>query len=196
MSSSEVIELHAKFFSAEKVIIKELDTLQLEDRRETLKKIVLEAKARLTAHDDEKSERAKKNGKKSDEWLLTSSYNDPNVTDAILAVKERKQRMSAADKQLEKLRSLGIDGPEADAMIAKLMANKTGSAISSAPTSANPSKARIENQTDSALCLSNQHHNCEGSFRLGGESESRKCNCKCHKPKVIFDPNSINFKRS
>lgn len=194
MKHEELIELHTKFFNAEKIAIKDLDDLAKSERRELLRLIVVEAKAKLTAHDEDEREQSAAKAKVRKDWLLSSSSADPLISDAIGAVKERKKRMSEADKLQAKLSNLGVSGKELDEIVATAIRNKTGAAITSPPYSAKPRAERAKEQTSSASCLGGSHKGCDGTFRLGGESISRICDCKCHKPKIAVDLSKISFK--
>lgn len=192
MKTEDLIELHTRFYNAEKVIIADLDDAAMHLRLEELNKIIYEAKARKDAINEEDRQRAGKRSRSEREWLLNSGSNDPSVTDAIAAVKVRKERMSKADKLSAMLTSLGV--ANSDALVTAAIRNQTGSAITSVPTSDKaPVKTREAEQTSSAFCLNNQHHNCTGSYIIGGENHSNKCECKCHKPKVKVDLSTIQF---
>ena len=110
-------ELFAKFYNHEKVLVKDMDVLQLREHREELQKIAFEAKARLVAADDEARERKAKTTNK--EWLVTDTRPDINVSDAINVVKQRAARMSKMDKLTDQLRKAGID----DATIKEMVGN-------------------------------------------------------------------------
>lgn len=190
MTNEDRIELHAKFFAEERLAIRDLTDEQMNERREEFRKIAFEAKARLTAHDSEERERNATKSKEQKAWLV-SSDTDPNITEALLAVKQRKERQSKADRMKSQLEFLGISG--ADKLVAQIASKQTGRAITSAPTSANPSKMREKEQTASAFCLNNGHHQCDGKFRIG--DVSKICDCQCHKPKVKVDLSKISFKK-
>lgn len=192
MTSSEMIELHSRFFNQERLLIRDMDDASMNQRREELRKIAYEAKARLNAIDQEDRERNAKRSAKQKEWLMNSSPGDPNISDAINIVKERKARQSKGDKMLATLTALGV--ANADSIVAAAIAKASGQAITTAPTTERaPIKPREKEQTASAFCLDNQHHNCTGSFILGGETHAKACDCKCHKPKVKVDLSSLKF---
>ena len=122
-------ELFSKFYNHEKILVKDMDVVQLREHREELSKIAFEAKARLVASDDEGRERKAKNGNK--EWLVTTTESDVS-SDAINAVKVRAARMSKMDKLREQLLAAGIDGDTVKEMIANLerkATDKTAKAI-------------------------------------------------------------------
>ena len=103
-------ELHSKFFNHEITLIKDMDNSQLRERRLEMQRIAFEARARLTAMDSEEKDRNSK-GKRNAEWLINTG-NDPNVTDAIAVVKERKARMTKIEKLHQQMKSLGIDNAD------------------------------------------------------------------------------------
>lgn len=122
---TEQEELFAKFYNHEKILVKDMDHMQLREHREELQKIAFEAKARLVAADDEGRERKAKTNNK--EWLVT----DPavNVTDAINVVKTRAARMSKMDKLQADLRKAGIDDATIREMTRNLEAKATDSKL-------------------------------------------------------------------
>jgi transcriptional regulator of acetoin/glycerol metabolism len=111
MAAKEIMtpqeELFAKFYNHEKILVKDMNDSQLREHREELSRIAFEAKARLVAADDETRERKAKNGNK--EWTVTPTESDQTTTDAINAVKTRKERMTKLDKQREYLEKAGLD---------------------------------------------------------------------------------------
>jgi len=115
-------ELFAKFYNHEKILVKDMDLVQLREHRESLSTVAFEAKARLVAADDEgKERRAKTNNK---EWLVTTD-NEVVTSDAINAVKVRSARMSKMDKLREQLLAAGIDGELANEMVRNLESKAT-----------------------------------------------------------------------
>lgn len=111
-------ELFAKFYNHEKVLVKDMDHVQLREHREELQKIAFEAKARLVAADDEARERKAKTANK--EWLVTDAKPDFDVTNAINVVKKRAERMSKMDKLSDQLRKAGIDEATIKEMVGNL----------------------------------------------------------------------------
>lgn len=93
-------ELFSQLFNHEKVLVKDMDILQLRAHRESLAKIAFEARARLTAVDDEENGRRKKssegNGKPT--GFSRNLNTDEATTDAINTVKDRQKRLTKADK--------------------------------------------------------------------------------------------------
>lgn len=107
-------ELFAELFNHEKILVKDMDMLVLRAHREELSKIAFEARARLTAVDDE--ERTRK-PKKSDKGFERSVNTDEQTTDAINTIKDRQKRLTKLEKIQAGLEKLGISSTDA----AKLM---------------------------------------------------------------------------
>ena len=115
---TEQEKLFAKFFSEEKILVADMNDLQLREHREELSKIAFEAKARLTAASDEERERSAKNPN-SKQWLV-SSDSSINVSDSINGVKIRAARMSKMDKMKKQLQSAGLPDELVNEMINKM----------------------------------------------------------------------------
>lgn len=111
-------ELFAKFYNHEKILVKDMDLVQLREHREELQKIAFEAKARLVAADDENRERKAKTSNK--EWLVTDAKPDYDVSSAINVVKKRSERMSKMDKLRKQLEMAGIDEATIKEMVSNL----------------------------------------------------------------------------
>lgn len=109
-------ELFAKFFSQEKVLVKDMDTVALREHRDELAQIAFEAKARLVATDDEVKERSSKS--KSKEWILPVDESQVN-NDAINVVKTRASRMNKIERLRKQLEDANLD----DATIKEMMKN-------------------------------------------------------------------------
>lgn len=116
INMTEREDLFVKFYNAEKILVKDMDSVQLREHREQLSQIALEAKARLQADDDESRERNAKS--KNKEWQLSDSSVQSN-SDAINAPKIRKERMTKLDKMKEQLINAGID----EETVAEMMKN-------------------------------------------------------------------------
>jgi hypothetical protein len=99
-------ELFSKFYNHEKILVKDMDISDLREKRDQLAKVLIEAKARMVAIDDETREKKAKS--KNKEWLLSNNEIDPNH-DAINAPAVRKARMTKLDKMRASLLSAGID---------------------------------------------------------------------------------------
>jgi hypothetical protein len=120
-------ELFAKFYNHEKVLVKDMDVVQLREHRDELQKIAFEAKARLVAADDEARERKAKTSNK--EWLVTDTKPDVNVSDAINVVKSRAARISKMDRLREQLSKAGIDEATIKEMVGNLERKATDSKL-------------------------------------------------------------------
>ena len=120
-------ELFAKFYNHEKVLVKDMDHIQLREHRDELQKIAFEAKARLVAADDETRERKAKTSNK--EWLVTDTKPDYDVSAAINVVKTRKERMSKMDKLRDQLEKAGIEEATINEMVRNLEGKATNSKL-------------------------------------------------------------------
>lgn len=121
-------ELYAEFFNRGKLFVKDMDITQLREHRDKLSRIAFEAKATLASAEEELRERKAKTSPKVKDWTITP--NDTNLTsgvhtDAINAVKIRKERMSSIDRMRSKLLSAGIDEETVNEMIKGLERNAT-----------------------------------------------------------------------
>lgn len=111
-------ELYAEFYNKAKVLVADMDVATLRQHREVLAQIAFEARANLAAADDELRERRAKEKKK--EWLVTPVEPSQVHSDAINAVKIRKERMSKMDKLKTQLLNAGIDEATVKEMVADL----------------------------------------------------------------------------
>ena len=109
-------ELFAKFYNHEKVLVKDMDHVQLKEHREQLQTIAFEAKARLVAADDESRERKAKTTNK--DWLTTDDF--VKDTDLINIPKVRQARMTKMDKLRDQLTKAGIDEATIKEMVGNL----------------------------------------------------------------------------
>lgn len=91
-------QLFSELFNHEKILVKDMDTLVLRAHREELSKIAFEARARLTAVDDEEHSRKKKSSDGKPSGFERSVNTDETTTAAINAVKERQKRIPKAEK--------------------------------------------------------------------------------------------------
>ena len=112
-------ELFSQLFNHEKLLVKDMEILELRAHREELSKIAFEARARLTAVDDEERGRKKKNGEVR--GFERSLNTDETSTNAINTIKDRQKRMSKVEKIQAGLEKLGISTADA----AKLMSAGT-----------------------------------------------------------------------
>jgi hypothetical protein len=115
---TEQEELFAKFYNQDRILVRDMDAVQLREHRDELSKIAFEAKARLVATDDEVRERNLK-VTKNKEWLTTTDANHVD-TDAINVVAARKSRLSKMDKMRAQLLGAGIDEDTVNEMVKNL----------------------------------------------------------------------------
>lgn len=108
-------ELFSSFFNAEKAFVKDMDILTLRAHREELAKIAFEARARLTAVDDE--DKVRKGSNKENRGFSTSLQTDEITTNAINTIRARKDKMSKQEKLVENIMKLGIDRKTAEQMV-------------------------------------------------------------------------------
>lgn len=108
-------ELYADLFSHEKKLVKDMSVLELRAHREELAKIAFEARARLTAVDDE--EKSRKRSENGPTGFKTSVSSDATTQNLINTVKERSGRMSKQEKLIEGLISLGYSRKDAEAKL-------------------------------------------------------------------------------
>jgi len=121
-------DLFVKFYNHEKILVKDMDVSSLRQHREELSKVAYEAKARLTAADDDLRERKAKDPKAP--WLISTNDN-PSISDAVGTVKTRQARMSKMDKmRADLLKTLG-DEELVDEMIRKMEKRATESTVKS-----------------------------------------------------------------
>jgi hypothetical protein len=114
-------ELFAKFYNQEKLLVKDMDHVTFQEHRNGLQKIAFEARAKLSAADDENKERKAKVSNK--EWLVSSTSSvvgEYDVTNAINVVQKRAARMSKMDKLREQLQKAGIDEETIREMVSNL----------------------------------------------------------------------------
>ena len=113
MSPKEL--LFKKFFSEEKILVLDMDDAALMAHIQELQQIAFEARARLTASDDEARERsAKKKAAKG--FSANVNVADDFTSNAINNINERQKKMSKQEKEIERLVSLGIDRKDAENM--------------------------------------------------------------------------------
>lgn len=127
LENGQTLEKHAEFFNQTKAFVVDMDDFTLECHIRELGMIAFEARARVLAASEEKRQRSAKKTKEEKEWILGPTGNQINVTDSINGVKERKARQTKAEKDLARLKSLGIDSSIAEALIAEAIRKNTGS---------------------------------------------------------------------
>lgn len=118
-------ELFSQLFNHEKMLVKDMDILTLRAHREELAKISFEARARLTAVDDEDNDRKKKSAPSGARGFERSVNTDETTTDAINAIKNRQKKLSSKEKMLANLAALyeksGMTAAEAEKQAASAM---------------------------------------------------------------------------
>lgn len=111
-------ELFKELFNSARVLVKDMSTLELRAKREEWAKIAFEARAYLTAADAEENDRKKLSEPKGPKGFQRSVNTDETTTNAINTLKERKARMSKAEKVQESLKKLyeqsGMSAAEAE----------------------------------------------------------------------------------
>lgn len=118
-------ELFSQLFNHEKILVKDMDMLTLRAHREELAKIAFEARARLTAADDEENDRKKLAQPKGAKGFERSINTDESTSEAINTIKERQKKLSGKEKMLAGLSALyekgGMSKEEAEKEAAKAM---------------------------------------------------------------------------
>jgi len=107
-------ELFSKLFNDEKQLVKDMSDLELRAHREELSKIGFEARARLTADDDEEKVRKSKNKKST--GFERSVTTDDVSSDAINAINTRKTKLTKIEKTIDGLVKLGMSRADAEKM--------------------------------------------------------------------------------
>lgn len=107
-------ELYAEFFRNEKQQVISLGDAELDDHIDELAKIAFEAKARLYAAKDEKSERRAKTKK----GFTANVTSDELSSDALNAVTERQVKLNKRERMIKNLMDkVGLDRATAEAMV-------------------------------------------------------------------------------
>jgi hypothetical protein len=116
---TEQEKLFAEFYQKGRALVKDMDDMKLRETRADMSRIVFEGKAYLVSYDDEARERKAKNGN-AQQWLTTDT--NPNViaSDAIAAVKIRKERMTKLDRYKKDLLKIGMDENIVNEMVKNL----------------------------------------------------------------------------
>lgn len=110
-------ELFSKLFNHEKVLVRDMDMLTLRAHREELSKIAFEAKARLTAVDDEEKIRKNKFTDGKPTGFQRSVNTDETTTAAINTIKERQKKLTKTEKLQAGLEKLGISSADASKLM-------------------------------------------------------------------------------
>jgi len=144
-------ELFSEFFNSEKTLVKDMTILELRAHREELAKIAFEARARLTAVDDEEKGRKKKKGEVT--GFSTSLQTDELTTNAINNIEARKKKLSKDEKLIAGMAKLGIDAKAAQSIMSAgtllaRMKSKSPADVESVKPVVNPFSKRLE-PTDS-----------------------------------------------
>lgn len=106
-------ELFADFFKKEKIFIKDFDNLTLEAHREELSRIAFEARARLTAIDDEKRSR-----KAPMKGFQAAIHVDETTANAINKIQQRGAKLSKEERLIENMMKLpGMDRASAERLV-------------------------------------------------------------------------------
>jgi len=146
-------ELFAGFFRDEKMQIKDMSILEMRSHREELAKIAFEARARLTAVDDEERERKSKARKESGvTGFSTSLQTDELTSNAINKIKDRTKKLNKQEKTLQGLIKMGMDPKDAEKLmsagtiLARVRATeqKSGKEPEAATSFNNPFKPQTE----------------------------------------------------
>lgn len=108
-------KLFAKFFSEEKMLIKDMSDDSLKAHIEELQQIAHEARARLTASDSEARERAA-NKKKNKGFSTVVEVDGDFTSNAINNISDRQKKMTKIEKEIERLVGMGISREDAENM--------------------------------------------------------------------------------
>lgn len=98
-------ELFSRLFNHEINLVKDMDTLTLRAHREELAKIAFEARARLSATDEEEKQRKKK-ASSAPTGFSRNLNSDDISTEAINNIKDRQKRMTKSEKIIQGLKEL------------------------------------------------------------------------------------------
>lgn len=105
-------ELFKELFNHEKLLVKDMTILELRAHREELAKIAFEARARLSAADDEDNQRKPKSNEPK--GFKTSINADEHTKGLINTIKERTERVSKREKLILGLIKLGYSRADAE----------------------------------------------------------------------------------
>lgn len=109
-------ELFKLLFNSEKGLVKDMDALTLRAHREELAKIAFEARARLSAVDDEEKQRKPKTTDKGFQRSVNGT--DDITSDAINTIKSRKDRLTKQERLIEGMMKLpGMDRKTAESLV-------------------------------------------------------------------------------
>lgn len=141
-------ELFSKFFNHEKILVKDMSTLELRAHRDELSAISFEARARMSAVDEEEKERKSKARKENGPTGFSRSVaTDDKTSDAINAVKARQKKMSKEDRIIADMIKIGIPEAEANRIVsAGNMLQRLKMSVNE-PVEKNSDKPKIEAKT-------------------------------------------------
>lgn len=168
------VELHAKFFNGSVVLCEQMTDEQLESYIKELSNICFQGRAQLNGAEHVKRKRNALLSPKSREWLVSADQSEA-VSDALNQIKERKSRMSKADKLKEAMVSLGLADADVSSLIGKVEKTARTENIGSI------TYKKTNRTVISELCRLESHETCTGSFHSDGKSN--QCTCKCHTTK-------------
>lgn len=124
------VELHAQFFNRAVEVISALDFPKLQEFIEENEKILIEARANISAAKDEARKRLAKLKPESKEWLVTGDEVDGSISNSLLTKKPRKTKL---DKLVDTYAELGIEMP--DELKAKIQKKQTEADFRNSPQS-------------------------------------------------------------
>lgn len=149
-------ELFAEFFRDEKLTVKDMSVLELRQHREELAKIAFEARARLTAVDDEERDRKGKDKQKS-KGFSASVQTDELTSNAINAITKQSVKLNKRESMIKKLMDkVGVDRATAEAMVPDVEKTSAGKAINS--------KSKLESINSGATVKTEQQERASQPF--------------------------------
>lgn len=176
--SNDEKEWFIKLFSQTRTLIKDMDSVSLRETKAELIQIIREAKVKVSAIEEKENEDNRKLTAEQRKWKGSDKSVNPNISDAFGAVKERKARQSKLDKLAGNLANLGLELDDINELTANVERKRTGNSVISTNKFDFKKDKSLANIKTSALCLSERHHECVGSFNDG---VSKVCDCNCHK---------------
>lgn len=115
-------KLFAKFFSEEKILVHDMDDMALKAHIEELQEIAKEARARLTASNEEAQERSA--SKKKAKGFAVALEPDDFTSNAINNIKKRGEKLTKVEKEIERLVAMGMAREDAENMYRAVTINK------------------------------------------------------------------------
>lgn len=149
-------ELFKELFNHEKLLVKDMTILELRAHREELSKVAYEARARLTAVDDEEDNRKKKDAPKG-QGFSRNLNTDETTTNSINTIKERQKKLTGKEKVLAGLVDLYMKGgaTRADAEKIANSAMNAGNILARVKENKESKSIMLEEQTRSPLSQEN-----------------------------------------